>query len=79
MTTQTKAADPVLPPLPEPDIGMPGQVKFARSDESALAYGRACYEKARADLIAEIHKRVTDRAVAGALLVKDVRNIIPKE
>lgn len=63
MTTQTKSADPVR--------------------EAMTDYGRACYDtgyaQARADLIAEIHERITDRAVAGALLVKDVRNIIPKE
>jgi hypothetical protein len=47
--------------------------------DRANAFARAIIAQARADLIAEIHERITDRAVAGALLAKDVRNIIPKE
>jgi len=58
MTTQTKAADPVLPPLPEGDPTasqanyLGHHLCYTRSDMDD--YGRACYEKARADLIAEL-------------------------
>jgi len=47
MTTQTKAADPVLP-LPSHRHPMSGEPIW---DEAAA---RACYEKARADLLAEM-------------------------
>lgn len=47
-------ADVELLPLPEPDLGMPGQVAFIRSDESLLAWGRANVEHHTAAQAAEI-------------------------
>ena len=40
-------------------------------------FARAIVAQARAELIAEIRQSLTDRSVAGALLIDDVLAIIP--
>ncbi|MEI2416156.1 hypothetical protein V8Z80_08220 [Orrella sp. JC864] len=76
-----------LPPLPfgfhSPDDDWLSQIAGGSNRAHCVAdieaYGRACYTQARADLIAEMHKRLIDRAVAGTMLVADVRAILPEK